>query len=53
MASTNGVVFPERMEDILANPVYLCFGSMPVKSTTPAACLVIEAMRSPLISRSG
>jgi hypothetical protein len=30
------------MADILANPVDICFGSMPVKSTTPAACLVIE-----------
>jgi hypothetical protein len=30
------------MTDILANPVDICFGSMPVKSTAPAACLVIE-----------
>jgi hypothetical protein len=42
MASTNGVTFPESMADLLANPVDICFGSMPVTSTTPAACLVIE-----------
>jgi hypothetical protein len=30
------------MADILTNPVDICFGSMPVKSTAPAACLVIE-----------
>jgi hypothetical protein len=42
MASTNGVIFPESMADILANPVDICFGSMSAKSTTPAACLVIE-----------
>jgi hypothetical protein len=42
MASTNDVIFPESMEDILANPVDICFGSMPVTSTAPAACLVIE-----------
>jgi hypothetical protein len=30
------------MADILANPVDICFGSMPTKSTTLAACLVIE-----------
>jgi hypothetical protein len=30
------------MADILANPVDICFGSMPARSTTPAACLVIE-----------
>jgi hypothetical protein len=30
------------MADILANPVDICFGSMLAKSTTPAACLVIE-----------
>jgi hypothetical protein len=30
------------MADILANPVDICFGSMSAKSTTPAACLVIE-----------
>jgi hypothetical protein len=33
---------PESMADILANPVDICFGSMPAKSTAPAACLVIE-----------
>jgi hypothetical protein len=43
MASTNGVIFPESMVDILANPIDICFGSMPVKSTTPATCLVIES----------
>jgi hypothetical protein len=43
MASTNGVVFPESMADILANPVDICFGSMPATSTTPAACFVIES----------
>jgi hypothetical protein len=42
MATTNGVIFLESMVDILAYPVDICFGSMPVKSTTPAACLVIE-----------
>jgi hypothetical protein len=42
MAPTNGVIFPESMADILANPVDICFGSMPAKSTAPAACLVIE-----------
>jgi hypothetical protein len=42
MASTNDVIFPESMADILANPVDICFGSMPAKSTTPVACLVIE-----------
>jgi hypothetical protein len=30
------------MTDILANPVDIFFGSMPTKSTAPAACLVIE-----------
>jgi hypothetical protein len=42
MASTNGVIFPESMADILTNPVGICFGSMPAKSTAPAACFVIE-----------
>jgi hypothetical protein len=42
MASTNGVIFPESMVDFLANPVDICFGSMPTTSTAPAACLVIE-----------
>jgi hypothetical protein len=42
MASTNGVTFPESMADLLANPVDICFGSMPATSTAPAACLVIE-----------
>jgi hypothetical protein len=42
MASTNNVIFPESMADILANAVDICFGSTPAKSTTPSACLVIE-----------
>jgi hypothetical protein len=42
MASTNGVIFPESMTDILANPVGICFGSMPATSTAQAACFVIE-----------
>jgi hypothetical protein len=42
MASTKGVIFPESMADIPANPVDICFGPMPATSTTPAACLVIE-----------
>jgi hypothetical protein len=43
MASTNGIIFPESMADILANPVDICFGSMLATSTAPAACLVIES----------
>jgi hypothetical protein len=39
MASTNSAILPT---DILTNPVDICFGSMPAKSTAPAACLVIE-----------
>jgi hypothetical protein len=42
MASSNSVIFPESIADILANPIDICFGSMPAKSTTPVACLVIE-----------
>jgi hypothetical protein len=42
MASTNGVIFPESMADILANPVDICFGSMSARYTTPVACLIIE-----------
>jgi hypothetical protein len=42
MASTNGVIFPESMADILAHPIDICFGSMPATSTAPATCLVIE-----------
>jgi hypothetical protein len=42
MASTNGVIFPESMANFLAKPVDICFGSMSVTSTAPAACLVIE-----------
>jgi hypothetical protein len=30
------------MADILANPVDICFGSMPATSTAPAAYLIIE-----------
>jgi hypothetical protein len=39
---TNGVIFPKSMADFLVNPIDICFGSMPAKSTAPAACLVIE-----------
>jgi hypothetical protein len=42
MASSHDVIFPESMPDILANPVDICFGSMPAKSTSTAACLIIE-----------
>jgi hypothetical protein len=42
MASTNGVIFPESMEDFLTNPIDICFGSMPVTPTALAACLIIE-----------
>jgi hypothetical protein len=42
MASTNGVIFSKSMADILANPINICFGSMPATSTAPAACFVIE-----------
>jgi hypothetical protein len=42
MASTNNVIFPESMADILSNLVDIYFGSMPAKSTTPAVCLIIE-----------
>jgi hypothetical protein len=42
MASTNGVIFSESMADIIANPVNICFGSVPPKSTAPTACLIIE-----------
>jgi hypothetical protein len=42
MASTNNVIFPESMADILANLVDICFGSMLATSTAPASCLVIE-----------
>jgi hypothetical protein len=42
MASTNGVIFPESMADVLANLVDICFGSMPATSTAPGTCLVIE-----------
>jgi hypothetical protein len=42
MASTNSVIFLESMADILANPVDICFGSIPVTSTAPATYLIIE-----------
>jgi hypothetical protein len=42
LASSKGIIFPESMADILANPIDICFSSMPVESTTPAASLVIE-----------
>jgi hypothetical protein len=42
MDSTNDVIFPESMADILANTVDICFGSMPVTSTAPAAWFFIE-----------
>jgi hypothetical protein len=42
MASTNDVIFPESVDDILTNPVDICFGSMPATSNAPAACLIIE-----------
>jgi hypothetical protein len=44
MASNNNVIFLESMADILANPVDIYFGSMPVKSTTPAACLIEDML---------
>jgi hypothetical protein len=43
MAPTQCDIFPESMADILINPVDIYFGSMPAKSTAPAACLVIES----------
>jgi hypothetical protein len=42
MASSNGVIFPKSMADILADPIDICFGSMLVESYAPAACLIIE-----------
>jgi hypothetical protein len=42
MASTNGAIFPESMADFFVIPVDIRFGSMPVASTAPTACLVIE-----------
>jgi hypothetical protein len=42
MASTNSIIFLESMVDFLANPVNICFDSMPATYTAPAACLVIE-----------
>jgi hypothetical protein len=43
MAFPRSVIFLESMPDFLANPVNICFGSMPAKSTAPAAYLVIES----------
>jgi hypothetical protein len=42
MASTNDVIFPESIADILTNPVDICLGSLLATSTAPVACLVIE-----------
>jgi hypothetical protein len=42
MASINCVIFLESLANFLANPVDIRFGSMPAKSTSPAARLVIE-----------
>jgi hypothetical protein len=42
MDSTNDVIFPGSMADILANSVDICFGSMLAKSITPATCSFIE-----------
>jgi hypothetical protein len=42
LASTNGIIFPESMADILTNPVDIFFGSMSAASTASAACLIIE-----------
>jgi hypothetical protein len=36
MASSNDVIFPESMTDILANPINICFGSIPAESTAQA-----------------
>jgi hypothetical protein len=43
MASNKGVIFPDSMADIIANPIDIFFGSMPAKSTTLAPYLVIES----------
>jgi hypothetical protein len=43
MASTNNVIFSESMVDIIANTIDICFGSVPAKSTAPAACLIIKS----------
>jgi hypothetical protein len=43
MASNKGVIFPDGMADIIANPIDIFFGSMPAKSTTLAPYLVIES----------
>jgi hypothetical protein len=42
VASTNDIIFLESMANFLANPVDICFGSMPATSTALAAFLVIE-----------
>jgi hypothetical protein len=44
---------PESMVDILANTVDICFGSMPTKSTTPVACLVIEGKATTIDQQIG
>jgi hypothetical protein len=33
MASTNDVIFSESLADIIANPVDICFGSIPATSS--------------------
>jgi hypothetical protein len=43
VASTNDVIFPKSMADILDNFVDICFGSMPATSTSPTTCFVIES----------
>jgi hypothetical protein len=40
---TNSVIVLETTADIVANPVDICFGSMPAESIAPAACLVIKS----------
>jgi hypothetical protein len=52
MASTNGVIFPESMANFLTNPVDICFGSMPVRSTAPAPASSLKEMWLPPTNRS-
>jgi hypothetical protein len=44
MVARSVVVFPVSMEDILANPVKICFGSFTATSTTLAATTSPVAM---------
>jgi hypothetical protein len=44
VASSSDVIFPKSMADFLANPVDICFGSMPAESIAPTVCLVIEGV---------